>query len=419
MRRALVLLAARRRAARSPPHLPARRTSAAGCRCACPSSARGCVATPARRSSSSSPARQRFIVARPRRGADEPRHRRRLRRHARQPGQSGDHDVAARPSSSAASAARRGAATFRPHIGCVPASGGGRRTPTAYHPFPPGQADGRHVVNFNVLQPGDAPYGARCAQERAARRARRMRSASPATRRRRRGGVGASVVDAADRRRPRPRRPCTLAKSRARRRAARPRVRAAMNFGHPLLLLTLLVDPARGLALYRSRQRRRMRYAVRYTNVDVLASVVAGGQAVAALDRGRASSCSRSRRSASRSSRPRVHTLVASDNATVVLVLDVSGSMQANDVKPTRLVAAQQRAAHVPRQGAAAPQGRPHPLRRRAAGRDAADDRPRARRARRSTSRTSSTASAAPRSATRSPPPSRSGSAPSACTGAR
>jgi Ca-activated chloride channel family protein len=40
-----------------------------------------------------------------------------------------------------------------------------------------------------------------------------------------------------------------------------------------------------------------------------------------------------------------VHRLVASDNATVVLVLDVSGSMQAVDVKPTRLVAAQ-RALH-------------------------------------------------------------------------
>src|SRR5581483_691191 len=36
-----------------------------------------------------------------------------------------------------------------------------------------------------------------------------------------------------------------------------------------------------------------------------------------------------------------LHRLVASDDATVVLVLDVSGSMNAQDVKPTRLVAAQ------------------------------------------------------------------------------
>jgi Ca-activated chloride channel family protein len=36
-----------------------------------------------------------------------------------------------------------------------------------------------------------------------------------------------------------------------------------------------------------------------------------------------------------------VHRLVVNDNATVVLVLDVSGSMEAQDVKPTRLAAAQ------------------------------------------------------------------------------
>jgi Ca-activated chloride channel family protein len=39
--------------------------------------------------------------------------------------------------------------------------------------------------------------------------------------------------------------------------------------------------------------------------------------------------------------RPHVHRLVVNDNATVVLVLDVSGSMEAQDVKPTRLAAAQ------------------------------------------------------------------------------
>jgi Ca-activated chloride channel homolog len=112
-----------------------------------------------------------------------------------------------------------------------------------------------------------------------------------------------------------------------------------MSFGHPLLLLTLAVIPA-ALALYRLVSRRRVRYAVRYTNVDVLAAVLAVGRpwrrwvaagvfllAVAAL--------------CVAVSRPHVHTLVANDNATVVLVLDVSGSMQAQDVKPTRLVAAQ------------------------------------------------------------------------------
>ena len=55
-------------------------------------------------------------------------------------------------------------ATFRPHIGCVPASGGGRRTPTAYHPFPPGKPTVRHVVNFSVRAAGTTTHGARCAR---------------------------------------------------------------------------------------------------------------------------------------------------------------------------------------------------------------------------------------------------------------
>jgi Ca-activated chloride channel homolog len=117
-----------------------------------------------------------------------------------------------------------------------------------------------------------------------------------------------------------------------------------MSFGHPLLLLTLLVVPA-GLVLYRfAVARRRMQYAVRYTNVDVLAAVVASGKpwrrwiAAGVFLLALATLCVAA-------SRPRVHHLVASDDATVVLVLDVSGSMQAIDVKPTRLVAAQ-RALH-------------------------------------------------------------------------
>ena len=117
-----------------------------------------------------------------------------------------------------------------------------------------------------------------------------------------------------------------------------------MSFGAPLFLLTLLLIPATFL-VYRVASRRRMRYAVRFTNVDVLAGVVASSRpwrrwlvaglfllAVATL--------------CAAVARPHVHRLVTSDNATVVLVLDVSGSMQAVDVKPTRLSAAQ-RALHV------------------------------------------------------------------------
>jgi Ca-activated chloride channel homolog len=112
-----------------------------------------------------------------------------------------------------------------------------------------------------------------------------------------------------------------------------------MSFGSPFMFATLLVVPL-AIGLYVLAERRRMRYAVRYTNVDLLASVAGSGRswrrvlppvvfllAVATL--------------CVAAARPRVHTLVASDRATVVLVLDVSGSMEANDVKPSRLAAAQ------------------------------------------------------------------------------
>ena len=113
-----------------------------------------------------------------------------------------------------------------------------------------------------------------------------------------------------------------------------------MSFGHPLLLLTLLVIPIGLIAYLLVVRRRRMRYAVRFTNVDVLASVVATGRpwrrwiAAGVFLLALAALCAAV-------ARPHVHKLVVSDNATVVLVLDVSGSMQAIDVKPTRLVAAQ------------------------------------------------------------------------------
>jgi hypothetical protein len=53
------------------------------------------------------------------------------------------------------------ASSFRPHIGCVPAAGGGQRTPTAYHPFRPGKPTVRQVVQFHVT-PGTVTHTARC-----------------------------------------------------------------------------------------------------------------------------------------------------------------------------------------------------------------------------------------------------------------
>jgi Ca-activated chloride channel homolog len=112
-----------------------------------------------------------------------------------------------------------------------------------------------------------------------------------------------------------------------------------VTFERPLLLLTLLVVPL-AIALYVLAERRRMRYAVRFTNVDVLAGVVRGRiwrqyvplllflLALAALCVGMA--------------RPQHTTLVPKDRATVILVVDVSRSMEAHDVKPSRIGAATQ-----------------------------------------------------------------------------
>jgi len=110
-----------------------------------------------------------------------------------------------------------------------------------------------------------------------------------------------------------------------------------VTFERPLLLLTLLVVPL-AVLLYVLSERRRMRYAIRFTNLEVLAGVIGGGYrrrfvplalfflALAALCIGMA--------------RPQHKTLVARDRATVILVVDVSRSMEAKDVKPSRIGAA-------------------------------------------------------------------------------
>jgi Ca-activated chloride channel family protein len=113
----------------------------------------------------------------------------------------------------------------------------------------------------------------------------------------------------------------------------------ADHFADPRLLWTLLVVPA-VIAAYVFVQRRRPGYAVRFTNLDLLASVVERSPtwkrhippalflaALAVLGVGLA--------------RPQGTVRVPRDEATVVLIIDVSGSMRADDVKPTRLQAAQ------------------------------------------------------------------------------
>jgi Ca-activated chloride channel homolog len=110
----------------------------------------------------------------------------------------------------------------------------------------------------------------------------------------------------------------------------------------PGLLWMLLLVPV-ALAAYLFAQRRRSRYTVRFTNLDLLANVVSAKPgwrrhvppalyllALAALVISLA--------------RPQALALVPKEQATIVLVMDVSGSMNATDVEPTRLVSSQRAA---------------------------------------------------------------------------
>ena len=111
-----------------------------------------------------------------------------------------------------------------------------------------------------------------------------------------------------------------------------------MSFEAPSYLLVLLVLPVAAVG-YWLLQRRPAKFAVRYTNLEVLASVasdraawkrhVPAGLLFAALAvLGIAFA------------RPTVDVKTPNERASVVLVVDVSGSMRATDVKPTRLAAA-------------------------------------------------------------------------------
>ena len=114
-----------------------------------------------------------------------------------------------------------------------------------------------------------------------------------------------------------------------------------MTFATPLALLALPLIPLTVLALVMAR-RRRIRYAIRYPALDVLAGVVERERrgrwipaallilALTALLLGAA--------------RPMARVPVPRDEATVMLVIDVSGSMNADDVEPTRIEAAQRAA---------------------------------------------------------------------------
>jgi Ca-activated chloride channel family protein len=110
-----------------------------------------------------------------------------------------------------------------------------------------------------------------------------------------------------------------------------------VTFQAPLLLASLAVVPVVAV-VYALAQKRRRRFAARYTNVDLLASVAGRSWsrhfpalfallALAALLVAVA--------------RPQRTVAAVRHEATVMLVTDTSGSMLATDIKPTRLAAAQ------------------------------------------------------------------------------
>ena len=112
-----------------------------------------------------------------------------------------------------------------------------------------------------------------------------------------------------------------------------------ISFKSPWMLLGLLVLLL-AIGIWLLAERRRARYAVRYTNLDVLATVVSGRSwlryvpavlvvlGLGSLLFGLA--------------RPQVERTLLKERATVILVVDTSRSMQAEDVAPTRLGAAQE-----------------------------------------------------------------------------
>jgi Ca-activated chloride channel family protein len=115
-----------------------------------------------------------------------------------------------------------------------------------------------------------------------------------------------------------------------------------MTFASPELLVGLLLVPLALLA-YLFIQRRRSRYAVRFTNVDLLSNLVPRSPAwrrhvPTALYLGAIAAL------AIALARPSMVVAVPREEATIIMTMDVSASMRATDVSPSRLAAAKQAA---------------------------------------------------------------------------
>jgi Ca-activated chloride channel homolog len=112
-----------------------------------------------------------------------------------------------------------------------------------------------------------------------------------------------------------------------------------VSFQSPWMLLGLLVV-AVFVGIWLWAERRRARYTIRFTNLDVLATVVSGRSWIRYVPAGIlvAGLCALVVGLA----RPQVERSLLREKATVILVVDTSRSMQAKDVAPTRLGAAQE-----------------------------------------------------------------------------
>ena len=115
-----------------------------------------------------------------------------------------------------------------------------------------------------------------------------------------------------------------------------------MTFASPELLLGLLLVPL-ALAGYLLVQRRRTRYAVRFTNVDLLSNIAPRTPAwrrhvPTALYLGAIAAL------AIALARPSMVVAVPREEATIIMTMDVSASMRATDVDPSRLDAAKKAA---------------------------------------------------------------------------
>ena len=113
-----------------------------------------------------------------------------------------------------------------------------------------------------------------------------------------------------------------------------------MTFVSPLFLLALLAVPL-VLAFALAVDRRRARFPVAYTNLDLLAGVIEERRRAWRRWVPLAFLLLALALAATALARPRVHLSEPDQNATIVLLVDVSGSMRASDIVPTRLGAAQ------------------------------------------------------------------------------